>query len=79
LFCLSFQGKKHQENLTIRAAKLAKEQGAALPVVEKKKVVPKKTPKIGRPGYKVRHTPFLLFVFINLCLSLSLSSDRETA
>jgi splicing factor 3A subunit 2 len=46
------QGKRHQENLARRVAKLAQQKGQ-LPMVEKKKIQPKKTVKIGRPGYKV--------------------------
>jgi len=46
------QGKRHQQNLARRAAKLAKEKGEG-PLVEKKKIEPRKTVKIGRPGYKV--------------------------
>jgi len=46
------QGKRHQTNLGRRAAREAKEapsmaQGA------KKKIMPRKTAKIGRPGYRV--------------------------
>jgi len=47
------QGKRHQQNLGRRAAKLAKEQGAAAPLVEKKRIEPRHIEKIGRPGYKV--------------------------
>lgn len=46
------QGKRHQENLARRAARLAKQKGQ-FPLMEKKKIEPKKTIKIGRPGYKV--------------------------
>jgi splicing factor 3A subunit 2 len=46
------QGKRHQENLARRAARLAVQKGQ-FPLVEKKKIQPKKTVKIGRPGYKV--------------------------
>jgi splicing factor 3A subunit 2 len=46
------QGKKHQQNLARRAARLAQQQGQ-FPLVEKKKIEPRKTVKIGRPGYKV--------------------------
>lgn len=46
------QGKRHQQNLAKRAAKLAEKQGD-FPLVEKKKIQPRKTVKIGRPGYKV--------------------------
>lgn len=47
------QGKKHQQNLGKRAAKLAKSRGAEQgPLIEKKKIQPRKTVKIGRPGYK---------------------------
>jgi len=46
------QGKRHQQNLGRRAAKLAKQKGT-FPLVEKKRIEPRKTVKIGRPGYKV--------------------------
>lgn len=46
------QGKRHQENLARRAARLAQSKGQ-MPLAEKKKIEPKKTVKIGRPGYKV--------------------------
>jgi len=45
------QGKKHQQNLARRAAKLAKDKAVA--PVEAKRTVTKKVVKIGRPGYKV--------------------------
>eukprot|EP01029_Cantina_marsupialis_P028847 TRINITY_DN778080_c0_g1_i1.p1 TRINITY_DN778080_c0_g1~~TRINITY_DN778080_c0_g1_i1.p1 ORF type:complete len:235 (-),score=75.85 TRINITY_DN778080_c0_g1_i1:122-826(-) len=43
------QGKRHQQNLARRAAKEAKDAQAPQP----KKVVPRKTIKIGRPAYQV--------------------------
>jgi len=46
------QGKKHQQGLARRAAKLAKEKTVA--PVDVKRTVIKKVVKIGRPGYKVR-------------------------
>ena len=46
------QGKKHQQNLARRAAKLAKDKTVA--PVDVKRVIVKKVVKIGRPGYKVR-------------------------
>mmetsp|Transcript_20471 Transcript_20471/g.28758 ORF Transcript_20471/g.28758 Transcript_20471/m.28758 type:complete len:224 (-) Transcript_20471:298-969(-) len=46
------QGKRHQQNLARRAAKIAKTQDLAS-FQEKKKTVARKTIKIGRPGYKV--------------------------
>lgn len=46
------QGKRHQENLARRAKRLASQKMTG-PLVEKKKIQPKKTVKIGRPGYKV--------------------------
>jgi len=46
------QGKRHQQNLARRNAKLAKER-EALPATDKKRVAPRRTAKIGRPGYKV--------------------------
>ncbi len=45
------QGKKHQQNLARRAAKLAKDKIVA--PVDVKRTVTKKVVKIGRPGYKV--------------------------
>jgi splicing factor 3A subunit 2 len=45
------QGKKHQQNLARRAAKLAKDKIVA--PVDVKKTTVKKVVKIGRPGYKV--------------------------
>jgi len=46
------QGKRHQTNLGRRAAREAKEAPALQPLA-KKKVQPRKTSKIGRPGYRV--------------------------
>lgn len=46
------QGKRHQTQLAKRAAKQMEKTGS-LPLVEKKKLQPRKTKKIGRPGYKV--------------------------
>ena len=46
------QGKRHQQNLARRAAKIAKTQDVAN-FQEKKKAPTRKTIKIGRPGYKV--------------------------
>jgi len=46
------QGKRHQQNLARRDALLAKQKGI-IPMPEKKKVAVRKTPRIGRPGYKV--------------------------
>ena len=46
------QGKKHQSNLSRRAAKEAKKQ-LTLPALEKPRVEIRKFVKIGRPGYKV--------------------------
>ena len=46
------QGKKHQQGLARRAAKLAKEKTVA--PVDVKRTVIKKVVKIGRTGYKVR-------------------------
>eukprot|EP00871_Galdieria_phlegrea_P001156 jgi/Galph1/2040/GphlegSOOS_G708.1 len=45
------QGRRHQMNLARRAAREAKEKPQA--VAPPPKVVPKKTIKIGRPGYRV--------------------------
>lgn len=47
------QGKKHQQNLARRAAKLQKDKAIA-PVEAATRQVAKKIVKIGRPGYKVR-------------------------
>jgi len=46
------QGKRHKNNLARRAAREAKEK-EVLPQPQKKKLTPKNTIKIGRPGYKV--------------------------
>lgn len=46
------QGKRHQTNLAKRAAREAKE-APAQPQPNKRKVNPRKTVKIGRPGYRV--------------------------
>jgi len=51
------QGKRHQTNLQRRAARDAKEREGPLPIATMiKKSLPKKTIKIGRPGYKVTKT-----------------------
>eukprot|EP01084_Bolivina_argentea_P293543 504860_1 len=47
------QGKRHQQNLKRRAARLAKQDITAKPIAKRKKIVPRKTQKIGTPGYKV--------------------------
>ncbi|KAG0565916.1 hypothetical protein M758_7G022400 [Ceratodon purpureus] len=46
------QGKRHQTNLAKRAAREAKD-APAQPQPNKRKVNPRKTVKIGRPGYRV--------------------------
>mmetsp|Transcript_4873 Transcript_4873/g.7601 ORF Transcript_4873/g.7601 Transcript_4873/m.7601 type:complete len:252 (+) Transcript_4873:55-810(+) len=46
------QGKRHQQNLARRAAREAKD-APSQPQPKTKKITPKKTVKIGRPGYKV--------------------------
>mmetsp|Transcript_19056 Transcript_19056/g.44675 ORF Transcript_19056/g.44675 Transcript_19056/m.44675 type:complete len:240 (-) Transcript_19056:110-829(-) len=46
------QGKKHQQNLARRAAKEARDKDMA-PITNANKIQPRKTKKIGRPGYKV--------------------------
>lgn len=46
------QGKRHQTNLAKRAAREAKE-APTQPQPNKRKVAPRKTVKIGRPGYRV--------------------------
>eukprot|EP01103_Thecamoeba_quadrilineata_P010628 TRINITY_DN2344_c0_g1_i1.p1 TRINITY_DN2344_c0_g1~~TRINITY_DN2344_c0_g1_i1.p1 ORF type:complete len:235 (+),score=41.63 TRINITY_DN2344_c0_g1_i1:25-705(+) len=47
------QGKRHQTNLQRRAAREAKERESPIPQPAIKKMIPRKTVKIGRPGYKV--------------------------
>jgi len=48
------QGKRHQTNLARRAAREAKDNPAMpQPIMPKKKIVIRKTPRIGRPGYRV--------------------------
>ncbi|KAL5679887.1 hypothetical protein ACJX0J_006272, partial [Zea mays] len=46
------QGKRHQTNLAKRAAREAKD-APAQPQPNKRKLAPRKSVKIGRPGYKV--------------------------
>eukprot|EP01104_Vermistella_antarctica_P004444 TRINITY_DN14899_c0_g1_i1.p1 TRINITY_DN14899_c0_g1~~TRINITY_DN14899_c0_g1_i1.p1 ORF type:complete len:226 (+),score=49.35 TRINITY_DN14899_c0_g1_i1:40-717(+) len=47
------QGKRHQTNLARRAARDAQDGGGANAVPTRARVQPRKTLKIGRPGYKV--------------------------
>lgn len=49
------QGRRHQTNLARRAARENRDTANPQPVIQQtvKKVKPKKTVKIGRPGYKV--------------------------
>lgn len=51
------QGKRHQQNLARRAAKMALKSGGTVGTMPlaaaKPRIVPKKTPKIGTPGYKI--------------------------
>ncbi len=47
------KGKRHQEELAKRQARLSSGKGTAAPLVEKKKIEPRKTEKIGRPAFKV--------------------------
>ena len=47
------QGKRHQQNLAKRAAREAAENPGALPAAKKARPAPRKTVKIGRPGYRV--------------------------
>jgi splicing factor 3A subunit 2 len=47
------QGKRHQTNLARRAAREAREAPIIPQPSVKKKIIPRKTPKIGRPGYRV--------------------------
>lgn len=58
-------GKRHQENLARRAARLAQAKGV-FPLAEKKKIQPKKTVKIGRPGYKVPTRSVIFFFLLDL-------------
>jgi len=46
------QGKRHQQNLARRAAKEARDN-PTLPQANKKSIKPRKTIKIGKPGYRV--------------------------
>ena len=46
------QGKRHQQNLARRAAKEARDN-PVLPQANKRTIKPRKTVKIGRPGYRV--------------------------
>jgi len=48
------QGKRHQTNLARRAAREAKEKDVPFVPQPHVKIQPKKTIKIGRPGYEVR-------------------------
>lgn len=57
------QGKKHQQNLARRAAKLAKDKTVA--PVDVKRVIVKKIVKIGRPGYKVSTASASRFRFLS--------------
>lgn len=47
------QGKRHQENLGRRATRIQQSADVNLINEQKKKIQPRKTIKIGRPGYKV--------------------------
>jgi splicing factor 3A subunit 2 len=50
------QGKRHQQNLSRRAARIARKEGgsgANAVMRDRKRIVPRKTVKIGRPGYKI--------------------------
>lgn len=47
------QGKRHQTNLARRAAREKQLEQPASVAPTKKKLQPRKTPKIGRPGYRV--------------------------
>uniref|UniRef100_A0A7S4EWH5 Matrin-type domain-containing protein n=1 Tax=Chrysotila carterae TaxID=13221 RepID=A0A7S4EWH5_CHRCT len=46
------QGKRHQQNLARRAAKEARDN-PTLPQANKRSIKPRKTVKIGKPGYRV--------------------------
>ena len=46
------QGKRHQQNLARRAAKEARDN-PVLPQAQRNQIKPKKSIKIGRPGYRV--------------------------
>src|SRR5690242_2057566 len=53
------QGKRHQQNLARRAAKMALKSGGSVLIdgqvhaARKPKIVPKRVAKIGTPGYKI--------------------------
>lgn len=47
------QGKRHQTNLARRAAREARDNPSIIPQSSKPKIAPKRTVKIGRPGYRV--------------------------
>lgn len=47
------QGKRHQTNLARRAAREARDNPSIVPQITKQKIAPKRTVKIGRPGYRV--------------------------
>jgi splicing factor 3A subunit 2 len=51
------QGKRHQQNLARRAAKLANDKPTAAAIEIKKKIQLK--PRIGRPGYKVKQNKYI--------------------
>eukprot|EP00485_Elphidium_margaritaceum_P024512 CAMPEP_0202714230 /NCGR_PEP_ID=MMETSP1385-20130828/66941_1 /ASSEMBLY_ACC=CAM_ASM_000861 /TAXON_ID=933848 /ORGANISM="Elphidium margaritaceum" /LENGTH=209 /DNA_ID=CAMNT_0049374915 /DNA_START=29 /DNA_END=655 /DNA_ORIENTATION=+ len=47
------QGKRHQQNLKRRAYRLAKQDNSSKPIAKRQRIIPRKTQKIGTPGYKV--------------------------
>ena len=49
--CCAVQGKRHQQNLAKRAAREAKDK--PIQPAPKTAVAPRKTVKIGKPGYRV--------------------------
>lgn len=52
-YIIHSNSKKHRQNLLIRQKKFSKTQNEDMPLIEKKKIHPRKTPKIGKPGYDV--------------------------
>jgi len=47
------QGKRHQTNLARRAARDVTDGSLVIPAIQKRKILPRRSAKIGRPGYKV--------------------------
>lgn len=70
------QGKKHQQNLARRAAKLERDRAAA--PLELKRPAIKKTVKIGRPGYKVCSATLCPASVLRVVSRLSARSARDS-